>query len=164
MINTVYKYQCRKCSVVHIRSEPIHGDWVCPCGFENRWHSNPQADETRQFDTGATRGKDDNKLDYEGFLSPLVLKRFAEYMHECRLRDIPPGDAIRASDNWQKGIPLDAYMKSLIRHVVEAWTEHRERGAGKVDEAVLCAIMFNVMGYLFETLLDGKDRPVKAAL
>lgn len=102
---------------------------------------------TRVFAGGATRDADDSKLDYEGFLSPRVLRIYAEYMHECRLRNIPSGQTIRPSDNWQSGIPKDSYMKSLVRHVMEAWEQHRN---GKVDQKVLTAIMFNVMGYLFE--------------
>src|ERR1043166_478211 len=113
---------------------------------------------TRLFETGATRDKDDSKLDYEGFLAPIVLERFAQYMHECRLRNIPPGQELRSSDNWQKGIPKDAYMKSLLRHVIEAWSLHRAialtpTGEKSIQEA-LCAIMFNSMGYLFELLKE----------
>ena len=48
------------------------------------------ADDThnnmRQFETGATRNNDTSNLDYEGFLSPLVIKRFGEYMHKHRLQ------------------------------------------------------------------------------
>jgi hypothetical protein len=117
---------------------------------------------TKQFDTGATRDTDSNKLDYEGFISPLVEKRFAEYMHECRLRNIPEGQSIRSSDNWQKGIPLDSYAKSLVRHVQEFRLIHDgfeaidEKGNVMSLENVLCAIRFNVDGYLFE-LLKGKN-------
>lgn len=109
---------------------------------------------TRVFETGATRDTDTSKLDYEGFLSPRVLRRFAEYMHECRLRNVPPGQMIRSSDNWQKGIPLDAYMKSLIRHTMEVWSIHRGAHASndKMIEDALCAIIFNAQGYLFELL------------
>lgn len=108
---------------------------------------------TRQFDTGATRDTDDDKLDYEGFISPKVLQRYAGYMHECRLRNIPAGQTIRASDNWQKGIPREQYMKSLVRHTIDAWIEHDHDS--KASEELLCAIMFNTMGYLFE-LLEGR--------
>ena len=31
----------------------------------------------RKFETGATRNDDSNKYDYEGFLSPLILKALA---------------------------------------------------------------------------------------
>lgn len=114
--------------------------------------------ETRQFGTGATRDSDTNKLDYEGFISPLVWNRFAEYMHKCRLRNIPVGETVRASDNWQKGIPLDQYVKSGLRHAMEWWLMHRgyvakdEKGNVLDLEEVLCAILFNVQGYLFELL------------
>ncbi len=106
---------------------------------------------TRLFETGATRDTDTTKLDYEGFLSPRVLKRYAEYMHECRLRNIPPGQELRSSDNWQKGIPTDAYMKSMLRHVMDVWIGHRDGFTNrKWFEDALCAILFNVQGYLFE--------------
>lgn len=116
---------------------------------------------TRQFETGATRDKDDNKLDYEGFLSPLVLKRFAEYMHECRLKNIPEGQIIRASDNWQKGIPFEAYVKSLLRHVFEVWLYKRTdwRTHRKEFEDHLCAIIFNAQGILFEIMREDGGKP-----
>ena len=105
--------------------------------------------ETRLFETGATRDADDSKLDYEGFISPLVWTRFAEYMHKCRTRNVPPGQTMRSSDNWQKGIPLDAYMKSGFRHFMDWWFGHRW---DLVDEEALCALLFNVQGYLHEML------------
>jgi len=114
---------------------------------------------TRLFETGATRDSDTNKLDYEGFLAPEVLEEYAKYMHECRLRNIPPGQELRASDNWQKGIPKSAYIKSLIRHVFEAWTDWRNRG--NIRRAILCAIMFNTMGFLFEDIKESKPNPVE---
>jgi hypothetical protein len=105
--------------------------------------------ETRVFKTGATRDIDNDKLDYEGFISPAVWEEFAKYMHECRLRNIPLGQEIRSSDNWQKGIPQSAYMKSMLRHVMEAWINWRN---GKVDIKVFMAILFNVQGMVFEEL------------
>jgi hypothetical protein len=103
---------------------------------------------TREFITGATRDSDDGKLKYKGFLSPVVLRKFAEYMHRCRLKNIPQGQELRAPDNWKKGIPMDAYADSLIRHVMEAW-EQQEHG-GLIEDDTLTAIMFNAMGYLHE--------------
>lgn len=109
-----------------------------------------EENKTRVFSTGATRDADTSKLDYEGFLSPEVLEQFGTYMHACRTRNIPPGQELRSSDNWQKGIPRDQYMKSLVRHVFEAWTQHRQDGKVKTD--VLMAILFNVQGYSFEQI------------
>lgn len=107
------------------------------------------------FATGATRDADDNKLDYEGFLSPVVLRAFAEYMHRCRMRNVPPGEKLRSSDNWQKGIPRDAYMKSMLRHMFDAWTEHRL--TGRISNDLLMAILFNVQGYSLEQMKEDNE-------
>jgi len=101
----------------------------------------------RTFDSGATRNNDDNNLDYEGFLSPLALKAFAEYMNKHRLQ---ADGKLRPSDNWQKGIPKDAYMKSGIRHAFDWWGEHRNWGSREGMNDALCGLLFNVMGYLHE--------------
>ena len=102
----------------------------------------------RTFETGATRDVDQSKLDFEGFLSPLVVKRFAEYMHKNRfLRD----GSIRESDNWQKGMPLSVYMKSLWRHFFAVWASHR-LGDLDLHEEELCAMLFNTQGMLHEVL------------
>jgi len=110
----------------------------------------------RVFDTGATRDTETGKLDFEGFLSPAVLERYAEYMH--RNRFLSDG-SLRDSDNWQKGIPRTAYMKSLWRHFFDAWKLHRglaatDRSTGKAItlEDALCGVLFNAMGYLHELL------------
>lgn len=103
----------------------------------------------RQFDSGATRNLDDTKLDFEGFLSPLVIERFAEYMHKHRQQ---ADGAIRDSDNWQKGIPQVAYMKSGYRHFFDWWKEHRGIRTNEGLEEALCALLFNVQGYLHEHL------------
>jgi hypothetical protein len=106
-------------------------------------------EEIRKFNTGATRDGDKEKFDYEGFLSPLVLDRFAAYMHKHRVQ---PDGNLRASDNWQKGIPLDAYMKSGFRHFMDWWRQHRGEVRQDYLEDSLCALLFNVQGYLHEII------------
>ena len=108
----------------------------------------------RNFDTGATRNTDEGKFDYEGFFSPIVLERYAEYMNKHRKQS---DGNLRDSDNWQKGIPKSAYMKSGYRHFFDWWKEHR--GIPTKDGLIeaLCALMFNVQGYLFELLKDTKQ-------
>lgn len=106
----------------------------------------------REFDTGATRSSDEGKYDYEGFLSPLVLERFGEYMNKHRIQE---DGKPRASDNWQKGMTLDCYLKSGWRHFMEWWACHRGYRLDKeMLEDALCAMMFNVMGYLHEILKE----------
>lgn len=108
------------------------------------------SDKVRTFATGATRDTDGGKPDYEGFVSPLVLQRFGQYMHQHRVQS---DGFLRASDNWQKGIPRSEYMKSLLRHVEDLWLEHRGyRSRGGIEDA-LCGILFNAQGYLFEVLI-----------
>lgn len=114
----------------------------------------------RKFETGATRNNDDTKLDYEGFISPAVLRRFAEYMHIHRKQS---DGNIRDSDNWQKGIPKDVYVKSLTRHFMDFWRLNRgekvvnpDNGELSTKEELLCAILFNVQGLLFEELKENK--------
>ncbi len=111
----------------------------------------PQAaGSMRLFETGATRNVDESRPDYEGFLSPLVIERFGEYMNANRLQ---ADGNVRSSDNWQKGIPLDSYMKSGWRHFFSWWKLHRSEFTPDEDiETALCALLFNVSGYLHETL------------
>ena len=107
----------------------------------------------RTFTTGATLDQDQDKFDLEGFESPLVMQRFSAYMHQNRLQ---ADGQLRASDNWQKGIPTDAYMKSMMRHFMAIWLHHRGEGhlAKESLETALCALRFNVNGYLFEVLRE----------
>ena len=108
----------------------------------------------RTFESGATRDDSDTKLDFEGFLSPAVIERYGQYMHENRIQ---ADGNLRDSDNWQKGIPKDQYMKSLWRHFFAVWKEHRTGAKNaQVMEDALCAVMFNTMGYLHE-YLKGQD-------
>lgn len=100
----------------------------------------------RVFNTGATRDIDETKLDFDGFLSPYALERFAEYMNKNRVT----ADGLRDSDNWQRGIPLAAYRKSSWRHFFAFWKLARVTNASPDIEENLCALLFNVQGYLHE--------------
>lgn len=107
-----------------------------------------------QFATGATRNVDTHKYDYEGFLSPWALERFGMYMQEHRRQK---DGSLRESDNWQKGIPLSRYMKSLLRHVFAVWQIQRgmhpmDPDSGQVAnlEDSLCGVFFNAQGMLHE--------------
>lgn len=119
------------------------------------------AGQVRQFKTGATRDTDQGKLVYTGFLNPFVTKRFAEYMHKHRQQS---DGSLRAPDNWQKGIPRQAYMESLGRHVEEikqlheAMRGHDPAAWGQQpnnNEAILetlMAVIFNAQGMALEIM------------
>lgn len=112
----------------------------------------------RKFPSGATRDTDEHKLDFDGFFSPYAMRRFAEYMHKHR--SLPDGTS-RAGDNWQRGIPIEVYRKSLWRHFFDVWcfllglpfltgqSPSHEDAPIDVEEA-LCGLMFNVQGLLHE--------------
>jgi hypothetical protein len=70
-------------------------------------------------------------------------------MHKHRIQS---DGSLRASDNWQKGIPLDAYMKSQWRHHMDWWSLHRAGGSQEDLEEAICAVLFNAQGYLHELL------------
>lgn len=114
----------------------------------------------RQFDSGATRDQDTDKFDYEGFLDPAVLQRYAEYMHKNRVQ---ANGNIRASDNWTLGISMDAYMKSLYRHHQDVHLRHRGHATPLGQEDNLCAVIFNAMGYLHELLKQRHRQPLEQA-
>lgn len=109
----------------------------------------------RRFDTGATRNQDDEHPDYEGFLSPLVIKAYGEYMHKHRLQ---ADGSLRAADNWQKGIPKDSYMSSGWRHFMDWWLEHRGLESRDGMDDALAGLFFNLQGYWHEYLKDKNGR------
>lgn len=82
-----------------------------------------------------------------------VLRSFGSYMHKNRLQK---DGSIRSSDNWKKGIPFDAYMKSGYRHFVDWWEAHQKQSD---PEEALCALLFNVQGYLHELLKAKSNDP-----
>lgn len=112
----------------------------------------------REFESGATRDDNEGKLDFEGALSPAVLREFALYMEEHG--HLPDG-GWRPSDNWQKGIPQDELMKSLMRHVFDLWMLHRGYSPVRPEDGhevdwfdALGGAFFNLQAYWLGTLED----------
>ena len=100
------------------------------------------------FETGATRSEDLVRDDPDGYLSPLFLERYFQYMTKHRVQ---ADGQVRDSDNWQKGIPLDRYMKGLWRHFFHLWQRHRgydpldDMAADDIEEDI-SAMFFNLQG------------------
>ena len=154
-----FQVTCAMCAEPHVQTdyclnlEPVGDEEEMPVYHPAKMvYSNGPV---RTFPSGATRDTDANKLDFEGFLSPLAIQEFAEYMHTNRVQS---DGTLRSSDNWQKGIPLDAYMKSMWRHFFAVWDKYRagQRQLPPQDDASdkqienLCALLFNVQGMLHE--------------
>ena len=117
-----------------------------------------ETDSVRRFGSGATRNLDSNKLDYEAFLSPVVLERYARYMHLHRKQK---DGSIRSGDNWTKGIPRRQYLKSWFRHFFDVYALLRDFPDVSIEkdmEEALCAALFNNMGLLHEVLV-GRSVP-----
>lgn len=112
----------------------------------------------REFDTGANRDSDEGKLPFARALSPRVLKRYTAYM----LKHNTTEDGTRAPDNWKAGIPTGAYMDSMFRHFFEVWEKHHDKeGMSEQMQEALCALLFNVMGYLDVNLEANNDVVLK---
>jgi len=114
----------------------------------------------RTFDTGATRDTDRGKLDYVKALSPIVLRRYVQYLNKHRLQ---PDGSYRDFDNWKKGMDQGVYHSSGGRHFFDAWlltegyTTEDNHGPAELED-VLCAQLFNLMGRLHEILKAKVDR------
>ena len=109
----------------------------------------------REFETGATRDGEEDKYDLEGFDSPIVEQRYAQYMHEHRKQ---ADDKLRDSDNWQKLFGDDhcaVCMKSCKRHVRAIWLAHRGYDAPDIEKSI-CGAIFNLKAYLFKILKEKK--------
>ena len=118
----------------------------------------------RVFKSGAIRNNTIGKFDYEGFVNPAVENSFARYMH--RHRKMEDG-TYRDADDWQKGIPIEEIIKSMLRHVCDIHLLHRgyevidEKGI-KVDfEDCLNAVKFGVNAYILYLIKQRKSNVVK---
>ena len=105
----------------------------------------------RTFTTGATRDDDTHKVDYDGFVSIPALRAFGQYM---RTHQVQADGALRDSANWKKGIPLDAYRKSMWRHFLDVAETLGVEGRTPDAIEALNALWFNVQGALHEVLKE----------
>lgn len=109
----------------------------------------------RKFASGATRDDDSRKYDFEGILSPLVLKEYGRYMHAHATQS--DGEQ-RPADNWQAGIPREQLMKSAYRHFIDWHTLHDGYPAYDFDGEnvdileALSGVLFNTMAYMHVVL------------
>ncbi len=106
----------------------------------------------REYTTGATRSNLEGKPQYEGYLSPMVIVRYGQYMLEHQTQE---DGKRREADNWQKGISNDDYVDSMWRHFLDVWLIHRGYAPiySKTMQEALCALLFNAMGRLHESIV-----------
>ena len=96
----------------------------------------------RKFKTGAIRDSEDGKEDYIETISWTAFKRYAQFMTSKKSK--------YGAGNFKKGIPIDAYERSLVRHLQKYFANKYEGGKEELEEDHLCAMLFNVFGIIHE--------------
>ena len=102
----------------------------------------PPPEKPRQFNTGALRDNDDSKENYIGAVSFIALKRYAHYQTDAAKR-YPDG-------NWRKGIPIEEYEKSLMRHLQKYFSNKYDGTNFEPNVDHLAAAWFNLQGIIHE--------------
>lgn len=97
---------------------------------------------------------DYGKIDPEAAICPLTLEAYLEYKVFCRAMS---DGSTRPDDNWQKGMPTETYMKSLWRHMLEIWKQHRGHRGDAAFPIAAAAAMFNIQGLLHNYLKENPD-------
>lgn len=95
-----------------------------------------------KFKTGAIRDTQTDKEDYIETISWTAFKRYAKYMTGKKAK--------YGAGNFKKGIPIESYEKSLVRHIQKYLSNKYEGGTVEKDEDHLSAIVFNVFGIIHE--------------
>ncbi len=98
--------------------------------------------EVTTFASGAIRDKQEGKEDYVETLSWTALKKYAQYMTGKKVR--------YGAGNFKKGIPIENYEQSLVRHLQTYFENKYEEGTKEVGDHHLCGVIFNAFGILHE--------------
>jgi hypothetical protein len=112
--------------------------------------------KVREFSSGATRNTEIGKIDPEGFLSPIVIEKFCDYMNKHRYQ---ADGKLRDSDNWQKHFGEEHYsvcIKSLWRHFLDLWKEHRGFKSRDGIEDAIHGCLFNLIAFADKYYKDKK--------
>lgn len=104
----------------------------------------------RKFTTGAIRDNDVAKEDYIETISWRAVKRYAQYMTGKKAK--------YGSGNFKKGIPIESYEQSLMRHVQKYLVNKYEGGTMEKQEDHLSAMVFNIFGIMHEENITWVDK------
>lgn len=96
----------------------------------------------KHFDTGAVRDNQEGKVDFVETISFTAHERYARYMTGKKVK--------YGVGNFKKGIPIESYEQSLMRHVDKYFRNKYEKGNDEKEEDHLAAIRFNVDGIMHE--------------
>lgn len=95
-----------------------------------------------KFESGAIRDTQEGKLDFIETLSFTALNRYIGYMTGKKIK--------YGAGNFKKGIPIESYEKSLMRHVDKYMRNKYENGNDEKNEDHLSAMIFNIFGIIHE--------------
>ena len=95
-----------------------------------------------KFKTGAIRDAQVGKEDYIETISWTAMRRFAQYMTGKKAK--------YGQGNFKKGIPIESYEQSLMRHIQKYLVNKYENGDLEKAEDHLSAMLFNVFGIIHE--------------
>lgn len=96
----------------------------------------------RTFKTGAIRDTEDGKNDWIETISWTALNRYATYMTGKKAK--------YGAGNFKKGMDIDAYERSLVRHLHKYLVNKYEKGNEEKDQDHLAAMVFNIFGIMHE--------------
>lgn len=95
-----------------------------------------------KFKTGAIRDIQTGKVDFVETISWTAFNRYARYMTGKKEK--------YGSGNFKKGIPIESYEQSLLRHVDKYMRNKYENGNDEKDQDHISAIVFNAFGLMHE--------------
>lgn len=95
-----------------------------------------------EFLTGAIRDSQEGKESYIETISWTAFKRYSEYMTGKKSK--------YGAGNFKKGIPIESYEESLVRHLVKYVTNKYEDGNLEKGDDHLAAMVFNIFGIMHE--------------
>ena len=104
------------------------------------------------FKSGAIRDSQEGKADFTETISWTAFRKYGEYMTEKKIK--------YGSGNFKKGIPIDSYEKSLIRHVQRYMENKYEEGNVEVEQDHISGMIFNAFGILHELGMKEKREKV----
>jgi hypothetical protein len=94
------------------------------------------------FKSGAIRDDQTGKPDFTETISWTAFNRYAKYMTGKKIK--------YGQGNFKKGIPIESYERSLIRHLDKYMRNKYENGKDEPNEDHLSAMVFNVFGIIHE--------------
>lgn len=104
----------------------------------------------KEFETGSVRENDDHKPDYVEALSYTALNRYVRFMTSKKTK--------YGANNFKKGIPIESYERSLMRHIDKYFRNKYEGGDDEKGDDQLSAILFNVFGIMHQEEIFEKKR------